>query len=155
MADNLPPSSADVTESGSLSLPEPSGPHRPVTGLLYLYQCNRHTLHALLREDGFPGFLALLFQQRDKRCEVTTDLEDCWPIFFNLMTQNSLDEIENKNENPRTLGNPTAFYFRQVTSIKGGVKWQLAKTIRIHTDKKHLLNPNSKSAELGFCTGET
>jgi hypothetical protein len=36
MADNLPPSSADVTESGSLNLPEPSGPHRHVMGLLYL-----------------------------------------------------------------------------------------------------------------------
>jgi hypothetical protein len=36
MADNLPPSIADVTESGSLNLPEPSGPHRPVMGLLYL-----------------------------------------------------------------------------------------------------------------------
>jgi hypothetical protein len=37
MADNLPPSSADVTESGSLNLPQPSGPHGPVMGLLYLY----------------------------------------------------------------------------------------------------------------------
>jgi hypothetical protein len=36
MADNLPLSSADVTESGSLYLPEPSGPHRPVMGLVYL-----------------------------------------------------------------------------------------------------------------------
>jgi hypothetical protein len=36
-ADNLPPSSADVTESGSLKLPAPSGPHRPVMGLLYLF----------------------------------------------------------------------------------------------------------------------
>jgi hypothetical protein len=35
--DNLPLSSADVTETGSLNLPEPSGPHRPVMGLLYLY----------------------------------------------------------------------------------------------------------------------
>jgi hypothetical protein len=35
MADNLPPSSADVTESGSLNLPEPSGPHRPVIGMVY------------------------------------------------------------------------------------------------------------------------
>jgi hypothetical protein len=34
--DNLPPSSADVTESGSLNLPEPSGPHRPVMGILYV-----------------------------------------------------------------------------------------------------------------------
>jgi hypothetical protein len=34
---NLPLSSADVTESGSLNLPEPSGPHRPVMGMLYLY----------------------------------------------------------------------------------------------------------------------
>jgi hypothetical protein len=33
-ADNLAPSSADVTESGSLNLPETSGPHRPV--MLYL-----------------------------------------------------------------------------------------------------------------------
>jgi hypothetical protein len=37
MADNLPPSSVDVTESGSLNLPEPSGPHMHVMGLLYLY----------------------------------------------------------------------------------------------------------------------
>jgi hypothetical protein len=37
MADNLPPSSADVMESGNLNLPEPSGPHRPVMGLLYVY----------------------------------------------------------------------------------------------------------------------
>jgi hypothetical protein len=37
MADNLPPSSADVTESGSHNLPQPSGPHRPIMGLLYLY----------------------------------------------------------------------------------------------------------------------
>jgi hypothetical protein len=36
MADNLPPSSADVTESGSLNLAEPSGPYRPVMGLFYL-----------------------------------------------------------------------------------------------------------------------
>jgi hypothetical protein len=36
-ADNQPPSSADVTESGNLNIPEPSGPHRPVMGLLYLY----------------------------------------------------------------------------------------------------------------------
>jgi hypothetical protein len=33
-ADNLPPSSADVTESGSLNLPDPSGSHRPVMGML-------------------------------------------------------------------------------------------------------------------------
>jgi hypothetical protein len=37
MADNLPLSSVDVTESGTLNLPEPSGPHRPVMGLFYLY----------------------------------------------------------------------------------------------------------------------
>jgi hypothetical protein len=37
MADNLPPSSADVTESGSLKLPEPCGPQRPVMGLLYFF----------------------------------------------------------------------------------------------------------------------
>jgi hypothetical protein len=35
MVDNLPPSSADVTEYGSLNLSETSGPHRPVMGLLY------------------------------------------------------------------------------------------------------------------------
>jgi hypothetical protein len=35
---NLLPSSADVTESGSLNLPEPSGPHRPVMGLIYLME---------------------------------------------------------------------------------------------------------------------
>jgi hypothetical protein len=37
MADNLTPSTADVMESGSLNLSEPSGPHRLVTGKLYLY----------------------------------------------------------------------------------------------------------------------
>jgi hypothetical protein len=37
MPDNLQPSSADVTESGSLNLPELFGPHRPVMGLIYLY----------------------------------------------------------------------------------------------------------------------
>jgi hypothetical protein len=35
MVGNLPPSSGDVTESGSLNLLEPSGPNRPVMGLLY------------------------------------------------------------------------------------------------------------------------
>jgi hypothetical protein len=37
MADNLPPSSADITKSGNLNLPEHSGPHRPVMGMIYLY----------------------------------------------------------------------------------------------------------------------
>jgi hypothetical protein len=35
-ADNLSPSSADVTGSGSLNLPEPSGPHRSVMGIFDL-----------------------------------------------------------------------------------------------------------------------
>jgi hypothetical protein len=43
--DNLPPSSADVMESGSLNFPEPSGPHRPVMGLLYLYFFNSFLLN--------------------------------------------------------------------------------------------------------------
>jgi hypothetical protein len=38
MADNLPHPSADITESGSLNLPEPSGTHRPVMGLLNSFQ---------------------------------------------------------------------------------------------------------------------
>jgi hypothetical protein len=37
VADNLPPSSAGVTESGNLNLTEPSGPYRPVMGLLYSF----------------------------------------------------------------------------------------------------------------------
>jgi hypothetical protein len=36
-ADNLPHISADVSESGTLNLSEPSGLHRPVMGMLYLY----------------------------------------------------------------------------------------------------------------------
>jgi hypothetical protein len=48
MVDNLPPSSDDNMESGNLNLPDPSGSHRPVMGLLYLllhntenkYTCN-------------------------------------------------------------------------------------------------------------------
>jgi hypothetical protein len=40
VADNLPPSKTDVMKSGSLGLPEPSGPHRAVMGMLkcsYVY----------------------------------------------------------------------------------------------------------------------
>jgi hypothetical protein len=37
MADNLPPSSADVTESGSFNVPEPPGPHRAVMGIIKKY----------------------------------------------------------------------------------------------------------------------
>jgi hypothetical protein len=51
MADNLPPSNADVMESGSLNLPEPSVPHRPVIGLLYLYFfmfANNQQMHLFL-----------------------------------------------------------------------------------------------------------
>jgi hypothetical protein len=29
----------NLAESGSLNLPEPSGPHRPVMGLLYIFPC--------------------------------------------------------------------------------------------------------------------
>jgi hypothetical protein len=45
MADNLPPSSADITESGSLNLPELSEPHRPVMGMFYLYLYLSLSLH--------------------------------------------------------------------------------------------------------------
>jgi hypothetical protein len=46
MADNLPPSIADVMESGNLNLPEHSGPHRPVMGLIYMFNfiCNTYDL---------------------------------------------------------------------------------------------------------------
>jgi hypothetical protein len=37
MVDKLQPSNVDVMKSGSLNLPELSGPHRPVMGLLHLY----------------------------------------------------------------------------------------------------------------------
>jgi hypothetical protein len=41
MVDNLLYSGADVTESGSLNLPEPSGSHRSVMGFyLYLFISN-------------------------------------------------------------------------------------------------------------------
>jgi hypothetical protein len=35
---NLPLPSADVTEPGSLNLPEPSGPHKHVMGMLNFYR---------------------------------------------------------------------------------------------------------------------
>jgi hypothetical protein len=55
MADNLPPSSADVTESGSLNLPEPFGPHRPVMGMLYL---TRYYIQILMKlEFSRPNFM--------------------------------------------------------------------------------------------------
>jgi hypothetical protein len=37
MADNLPPSRANVMESGCIKLSEPSGANGPVMGLLYIY----------------------------------------------------------------------------------------------------------------------
>jgi hypothetical protein len=43
-AENLPPSSADVMESGSLNFPKHSGPHRPVMGIIYLYLFVPYTL---------------------------------------------------------------------------------------------------------------
>jgi hypothetical protein len=58
MADNLSPSSADVTESGSLNLPEPSGPHRAVMELLYLFTymwvSGQHYIQATLSRKS-PG----------------------------------------------------------------------------------------------------
>jgi hypothetical protein len=46
MAGNLPPSSADVTESGNLNLPEPSGPYRAVMGLPFpLYRVFQKELY--------------------------------------------------------------------------------------------------------------
>jgi hypothetical protein len=48
MADNLPPSSADVTVSGSLNLPERSGPHRPVMGVPFFKKIIIRSFHSLL-----------------------------------------------------------------------------------------------------------
>jgi hypothetical protein len=50
MADNLPTSSADVTESGSLNLPEPSGRHRPIMGLLYFQLFARELVAFIVRK---------------------------------------------------------------------------------------------------------
>jgi hypothetical protein len=55
MADNLPPSSADVTESGSLNLPEPCAPHRPIMGLLYLYLLHCTLLYLACHEFSLLG----------------------------------------------------------------------------------------------------
>jgi hypothetical protein len=59
-ADNLPDSSADVSESESLNLPEPSGSHMHVMGLLYLnivYETKEIVIIAqhicVLLEDGY------------------------------------------------------------------------------------------------------
>ena len=43
-ADNLSPSSAVVTKSGNLNFLEPSGPVRPVMGMIYLYSWSNRTL---------------------------------------------------------------------------------------------------------------
>jgi hypothetical protein len=60
-ADNQPPSSADVTESGSLNLPEPSGPHRPGMGMLYLFYTSNTEVHRLDRIlNQFHRFLTQL-----------------------------------------------------------------------------------------------
>jgi hypothetical protein len=61
MADNLPHSSADVTESGSLNLPEPCGPHRPVMGLVYLFFYSKNIKQALLSFTTQPQKLAAIF----------------------------------------------------------------------------------------------
>jgi hypothetical protein len=56
-ADNLPPSSADVMESGSLNLPEPSAPERPVMGMIYLvigYTANQAKEMSLCNKEYSP-----------------------------------------------------------------------------------------------------
>jgi hypothetical protein len=57
---NLPPSSADVTESGSLNLPEPSGPYRPLMGLLYLLPlvCQTYNVKLFKNEKVKEEFLS-------------------------------------------------------------------------------------------------
>jgi hypothetical protein len=54
MADNLPPSNADVTEYGSLNLSEPSGSHRPVMALLHLFLL--YTMNCATLTEVFPRF---------------------------------------------------------------------------------------------------
>jgi hypothetical protein len=48
-ADNLPPSSAYVTESGNVNPQEPSWPHRPHNGTIYL--CFTHNDTKMLPDD--------------------------------------------------------------------------------------------------------
>jgi hypothetical protein len=49
----------DIMESGSLNLPEPSGPHRPVIGLLYLYLYHilYHCIHTLYNINAMSLYL--------------------------------------------------------------------------------------------------
>jgi hypothetical protein len=73
-ADNQPPSSADVKKSGSLNLPEPSGPHRPVMGMLYFY----------LHLGGTEVYFSAVFPTNAAR-------GSAWPIYFHASTLYSCD----------------------------------------------------------------
>jgi hypothetical protein len=55
MADNLPPSSADVIESGNFNLPETSWPHRSVMELLYLFYALQLTLLLIRQKKMVEG----------------------------------------------------------------------------------------------------
>jgi hypothetical protein len=71
MADNLP--SADVTESGSLNHPEPSGLHRPVMGL-----------HSLLISPNRALFVRLSFATDTEFTRII-----CTPFFPSLAAEKS------------------------------------------------------------------
>jgi hypothetical protein len=55
MADNVPPSSADVTKSGSLNVPQPSGPHRPVMGFPFTFRDMKETRSHINTVLGTPN----------------------------------------------------------------------------------------------------
>jgi hypothetical protein len=74
--DNLPPSSADVTESGSLNLPELSVSHRLVIGLLY--ECwetvtNCNYIHG---KEHIQGVLAVKSVQNPLNVQVEYRIRD-------------------------------------------------------------------------------
>jgi hypothetical protein len=48
MVENLPSSSADVMESGSLNLPEPSGAQRPVMGIHFYLPTKERSIDVLI-----------------------------------------------------------------------------------------------------------
>jgi hypothetical protein len=87
-ADNLPPSSVGVTESGSLNLSEHSGPHRAVMGMLF-YVNERKSVRG-----GTEGKLSfgelLVFVTRINFVKRTKKFANFFTVIFYLLIVSSV-----------------------------------------------------------------
>jgi hypothetical protein len=119
MADNLPPLSADVTESGSLNLPEPSGPHRPVMGLLYLFfylPCFMHKTLGVVYCPVKNRVLMKWVSHKNQQCK------------HRFKSYNCLFPLQNDTNIPQTVASVADLRAADVTGCGGGDRFSLRST---------------------------